>query len=39
MAAPTALAQSPHFVAASGTVGADGSLTVSSKKPGSGTTS
>ena len=36
LAAPAALAQSPHFVAASGTVNSDGSLTVSFKEAGLG---
>jgi len=36
MAAPAALAQSPHFVAASGTVNTDGSLTVNFKEAGLG---
>lgn len=36
MAAPAALAQSPHFVSASGTVNADGSLTVNFKEAGLG---
>jgi hypothetical protein len=36
MAAPAALAQSLHFVAASGTVNADGSLTVNFKEAGLG---
>jgi len=36
LAAPVALAQSPHFVAASGTVNADGSLTVNFKEAGLG---
>lgn len=37
LAAPSALADSPHFVRASGTVNADGSLTVSFKEAGLGT--
>src|SRR5262250_71001 len=36
MAAPAALAVSPHFVSASATVNADGSLTVSFKEAGLG---
>jgi hypothetical protein len=37
MAAPAALATSPHFISASGTVNADGSLTVKFKEAGLGT--
>jgi len=37
MAAPAALAVSPHFVSASATVNADGSLTVTFKEAGLGT--
>ncbi len=36
MAAPAAFADSPHFVSASGTVNADGSLTVNFKEAGLG---
>jgi hypothetical protein len=37
MAAPAALAVSPHFISASGTLNADGSLTVKFKEAGLGT--
>jgi hypothetical protein len=37
MAAPAALATSPHFVSASGTLNSDGSLTVNFKEAGLGT--
>lgn len=37
MAAPAALATSPHFISASGTVNSDGSLTVKFKEAGLGT--